>query len=124
MSASDWPVERDRTYGCWVWVGKRDRGGYGVLHVNGSTRMAHLVVFEAEVGPIADGLDGDHICRNRACCNPEHLELVTRRENLLRRSWRYRVRTMTACKAGHDLKLHGIVTPGGGRVCRACVRAS
>jgi hypothetical protein len=78
-----------RADGCWVWGGAHDPTGYGVIFGTldgGRYRKlyTHRVAYTVHVGPIPDGRDLDHLCRNRWCCNPEHLEPVTRRENLLR----------------------------------------
>lgn len=71
--------------GCWVWQRVRDRHGYGRTHrESGKTALAHRVYYERLVGPIPDGLQLDHLCRNHACVNPEHLEPVTNRENVIR----------------------------------------
>lgn len=69
--------------GCWEWQGARQRG-YGRIRSGANVLRVHRVTYEAMVGPIPDGLDLDHLCRNRSCCNPAHLEPVTRRENLFR----------------------------------------
>jgi hypothetical protein len=109
----------DPIFGCQLATGRRDRDGYAF---HGRTR-AHIAAWEAEHGPIADGMELDHLCRRRHCQALHHLELVTRAENERRKSWRYRARR-ASCPAGHDLTANGIVTPEGGRVCRACNRAA
>lgn len=67
-------LEKD---GCWTKEGWNSGNGYGKISVNGTAQMAHRAMYEALVGPIPEGLVLDHLCRNRACCNPDHLEPVT-----------------------------------------------
>lgn len=69
---------------CWLWVGEINRNGYGRVWVQGQRLMAHKVAYELMIGPVDKGLVLDHLCRNRNCCNPYHLEPVTVRENTLR----------------------------------------
>lgn len=91
------PEERERIYqkiipepnsGCWLWMGSSWGKGYGNCRVreNGASKVkiAHRVVFEMERGPIPEGKHLDHLCRNPACVNPDHLEPVTLHENLFR----------------------------------------
>ena len=69
--------------GCWLWTASI-RDGYGQIRDSGSVRGAHRVMFEQLVGEVDEGMDLDHLCRVRRCVNPDHLEPVTRLENILR----------------------------------------
>jgi hypothetical protein len=87
----------DMTGDCWVWTGATLPNGYGLVG-NGRTReegsrnsYVHRAVYEAVVGPIPDGLTIDHLCFTRACVNPDHLEVVTRSENISRAQSRNRL---------------------------------
>jgi hypothetical protein len=71
--------------GCWIFDAARDPHDYGRIHTPpGETALAHRRLYIALVGPIPDDLTLDHLCRVHACCNPDHLEPVTQRENTLR----------------------------------------
>lgn len=74
-------VENDTD--CWLWQGVLTNG-YGVTSRNGRGMRAHRAFYEDFIGPIPDGLEIDHLCRNRACVNPGHLEPVSRMENIRR----------------------------------------
>ena len=87
--------------GCWNWVGKTD-GGYGLLQRQGKRYKAHRFAYEMLRGPVPDGLVLDHLCANRVCVNPWHLEAVTRAENTLR-AIPSRLARKTHCKFGHEL---------------------
>lgn len=79
----------DKTDYCWNWTGAINLNGYGHLTlINGSAR-AHRVSYEIYVGEIPSGLVIDHLCSNRKCVNPAHLEPVTQEENM-RRAWKNR----------------------------------
>lgn len=71
---------------CWLFTeaGRENRNGYSRLYWQGKERMAHILSYEAHVGPVPSGLLVDHKCRMRCCINPDHLEPVTPRENTLR----------------------------------------
>ena len=110
-------TELDPIFGCLLSTGRKDRDGYAF---HGATR-AHLHAWRAAGRDIPAGMELDHLCRRRHCRALHHLELVTRSENELRKSWRYRARRKT-CPAGHDLTTNRVVTPESGIVCRQCNR--
>lgn len=70
----------DKTEACWNWTAGRDRDGYGKFHLN-RDRSAHSVAFELTRGPVAGGRVVDHTCHNKACVRPDHLRLVTTKQN-------------------------------------------
>lgn len=112
--------------GCWEWEGTRWQSGYGQIQEAGRKKRAHRVVYEALVQTIPEGLQLDHLCRVRHCVNPEHLELVTCRENILRgtgSSAAYARRA--ACAHGHLFTPENTYHhPSGKRVCRRCRQAT
>lgn len=106
--------------GCWEWVGHTNGGGYGRLAIEGRTTVyAHRWSYEYHVGPIPDGLEIDHLCRNTLCVNPDHLEPVTPDEN--KRRWS---ESVTHCKSGHEYTPENTyIRPGrGGKDCMECRR--
>jgi hypothetical protein len=109
--------------GCWIWTASKTIGGYGHLTFQSERRYAHRFAYELLVAPVPKHLDVDHLCRVRACCNPDHLEPVTRRENLLRGDTiPARNAAKTACHRGHPFDAANLrVDPKtGDRKCRAC----
>jgi hypothetical protein len=109
------PARVDPETGCWLWQGSTDSKGYG----RHSGQQWHRTYWIQIKGEIPLGLELDHLCRRRLCFRPEHLELVTHRENLLRINVRRR-RQITECPEGHSLSDTGILTPEGGCVCAVC----
>jgi hypothetical protein len=104
----------DPVFGCVISSSRLDADGYAF---HGKTR-AHIAAWTEANGPIPEGMELDHLCRRRACKALRHLELVTRSENELRKSWKYRARK-TKCPRGHAMQF-ALVTPEGGRLCRTC----
>lgn len=82
----------DEKTGCWNWQGPTSGngrgGGYGRMYLDGQTVAVHIVMFTHVHGYIPGKLQVDHICENRLCCNPDHLDLVTHLENQRRKKTR------------------------------------
>lgn len=113
--------------GCVIWLASLDIGGYGQIgvgsKVDGSARKVkvHRALYELVIGPIPLGLDLDHLCRNRACCRPDHLEPVTRRENLARGMGLVGEQLRRDhCPRNHPYTPANTYMHKGARVCRAC----
>lgn len=112
--------------GCWSWGGWHDRDGYG--HVSnrslGWQGRMHRVMYEWYHGSIGSG-PLDHLCRNRGCCNPTHLEPVTHRENILRGVGLAAANAVkTHCVHGHEFtpaNTYHRHRHGGGRICKTCI---
>lgn len=112
-----WP-KVEKTDGCWLWRGGLKADGYGLHHATG----AHRISYQLLVGDIPAGLTVDHLCRNRVCVNPSHMELVTHAENCARAA-----RSRKRCRQGHlygednvRMEIQGNGPPK--RRCLACKR--
>lgn len=112
---------------CWWWMGELDRHGYGRVRVSSPQRRstgAHRAVYEELVGPVPEGLEIDHLCRNPRCVNPGHLEPVTHAENGRRgRAGEVnaaRQRAKTHCPQGHPYDGDNLYVRPNGRGCKAC----
>lgn len=113
--------------GCVVWTGHIDRNGYGKVNRR-SARIytAHTLAYVIAFGPVPDGCEIDHLCKNRACCNPAHLEAVPHAVNIGRGDYKsnHRNGRKTHCKRGHEFTSENtrIYVLRGVRIrkCRAC----
>lgn len=109
--------------GCWVWQGCRTSDGYGKITIAGEPHYAHRIMLAAYLGrelPHFLTLQTDHRCRERACCNPDHLELVTPQENADRARSVHVV--VTSCRHGHEYTPENTRHYRGKKFCRQCDR--
>jgi hypothetical protein len=88
--------------GCWLWTGNKNPNGYGRICINYTGTLAHRTSYEIFKGEVPEGLVLDHLCRVRNCVNPEHLEIVTDRINILRGTgFSAKNASKTHCPQGH-----------------------
>ena len=116
---------------CWKWPRSLDKDGYGSFKNNNKISRAHRFSYELFYGKIPSTLVIDHLCRNKNCVNPDHLDLVTPRENILRGNTGHHTNQLrgkdhphgkkTHCSNGHEYnKKNTYLRPKGGRNCRVC----
>lgn len=114
------------TTGCHEWSGCKSQNGYAYIRVAGRTVYAHRVAWELANGPVPAGRYLDHLCRNRRCINPGHLEPVTHRENVIRGIGPTAINAAkTHCYAGHELSPDNLTSRElrlGHRKCLTCKR--
>lgn len=112
--------------GCWNWTGSICTSGYGKIYINGSKSTnvykVHRLSFSIFNKYISQDLVIDHICRNRKCCNPDHLREVTNKENVLFNSESRTAinKQKTHCKNGHEFTIENTTIQKSGRSCKVC----
>jgi hypothetical protein len=107
---------------CWVYTHGRNQGGYGLVSIRKpdgrpTTIAAHKYAYLALIGPVPEGIELDHLCRNPPCVNPDHLEPVTLQENM-RRRWTVQ---KTFCKNDHPLTPDNVYRAPGPNSRRSCL---
>jgi hypothetical protein len=101
--------------GCWLWTGAVQSRGYGSIGLHGRSLLVHRLAYEQAHGPVPFGMQVDHLCRVKRCCNPAHLEAVTPKVNLARAA-----AAVTHCPQGHAYDAANTYVKAGSRQCRAC----
>lgn len=110
--------------GCALWPGECNHLGYGRVSLHKKKHCVHKLLYQRLIGPIPDGCELDHLCRNRACANVYHLEPVTHRENILRgEGLAAQQSKRTHCPHGHPYSEENTLISSGRRYCRTCKRA-
>ena len=114
------------TTDCWEWKAGKDPKGYGLIFNKGRHYGAHRISYQIHKGEIPDGLQIDHLCRNPSCVNPEHLEAVTQKENLMRGETGCHKNHFNGkkliCKNGHSFSRDNVIYYKNRRKCRECGR--
>lgn len=114
--------------GCWIWTGAKSDTGYGTFNLGrGHTVLVHRLSYQLAKGNIPVGLELDHLCRNKACVNPEHLQPVTRSVNTLRGNGplltKLKFAAKTHCPNGHPYdEANTFINADGHRGCLICRR--
>lgn len=112
----------DASGDCWEWTGSKTSYGYGIVIRNWRRTGAHREAYRLLVGPIPEGLTIDHLCRNHSCVNPDHLEPVTRAENVRRGIPAGYWGKQPRCTKGHPYTPDNIYHYQGRRHCKECRR--
>ena len=126
MTTTQWMAKEERQFvrdagtGCWVWIGSRTLSGYGLVWSSGKRKRAHRLAYETFRSEIPANMTIDHLCRTPICVNPDHMELVTQRENVLRGYAPSAINARKACCVrGHEFT-EANTYRWHGRRCRYC----
>jgi hypothetical protein len=122
------PEQRGYATECWVWKSTMGANGYGRFQITRKPfikeSIAHRASYMIFKGPIPEGMDIDHVCRNRDCVNPGHLRILSHRENVLSgRTFAANNRAKTHCPSGHEYSTENTYLFRGMRMCKECRRA-
>lgn len=104
-------IKVNKKTSCWNWIGGKDQQGYGQGYYNHKRERVHRLIYAYFKGPIPRGkkIQLDHLCRNTSCCNPEHLELVPQKINIIRGNGITAINSRKKyCKYGHELPPYDI----------------
>lgn len=112
--------------GCWIWQKNINPDGYGTIRVDYKQWLAHRYSYTTFGGPIPEGLVIDHLCRIRSCCNPNHMEPVEIRTNILRGEHpNVLLHNNKVCSRGHEVVGNNISVRSDGRIrCKMCINES
>ena len=105
---------------CWLWDQGKTVAGYCITGTRKKKYYTHRLAYQAAKGAIPEGLELDHLCRRRSCCNPAHLEAVTKSENVKRGLGGAHNKQKTHCPQGHEYTPENIRWYQGRRYCRTC----
>jgi hypothetical protein len=117
-------VDENAPGGCWLWTGYVDPNGYGIVSIKGVSVRVHRAVYWWLVEVIPHRVEIDHLCANKHCCNPDHLQAVPHKLNVARGNAGKHMAAKTHCPKGHPYAGDNLYVDkvNGNRKCRACQR--